>query len=70
MSQYTLPGRESITHPSCIRCGDCIDICPNTVLGLRLKRFPEPEEDAYTVHLPVVESGEDESCCPACEQLV
>ncbi len=70
MSDYTLAGRESISHPSCIRCGDCIDICPNTVLGLRFRSFPrDGSSDPDGVHhLTVLESSADPagSTCEAC----
>lgn len=72
MNDYTLAGQESVSHPSCIRCGDCIDICPNTVLGLRWRPFSFKQTDVNDrdVHLPVLESPTaqaSESACGACE---
>lgn len=76
MDGYTLPGHESITHPSCIRCGDCVDICPNSVLGLRFRPFPpdQSSQDDPDLHLQVLESvgteaTETVSSCSSCEHL-
>lgn len=44
MRTYTLGKELAVWDPSCIRCGDCIDVCPRSVLGLRLTRFPEKHE--------------------------
>ncbi|MBL4771277.1 MAG: 4Fe-4S binding protein [Planctomycetes bacterium] len=34
MGDHTLAGHESVSDPSCTRCGACIDTCPNSVLRL------------------------------------
>lgn len=42
MNAYALRGATAVTHPDCMRCGDCIDACPSGVLrlGLRPPDFP------------------------------
>ena len=54
MDEYTLQGARSVHHPACIRCGECVDICPKKVLSLRLRPFPDHPADAGTQTPPVL----------------
>lgn len=54
MYDYTLQKRRSMDHPACIRCGECVDICPRKVLSLRVRNFPDRLTDTSDQPKPVL----------------
>ncbi len=48
MDGYVLPGRPSVGHIACTRCGSCIEACPGAVLSLGF-RPREPQREAVTI---------------------
>jgi ferredoxin-type protein NapH len=49
MEEYAMVKRASVSDPECTRCGTCVDVCPNSVLRLGVRRTgpldtPLPEE--------------------------
>lgn len=39
MEDFTMKGRQAVTHHNCTRCGECTQVCPRGVLKLSFRRF-------------------------------